>query len=99
MAKYTDEAINNEINNNERSKSEIIKYSKDYIKFMCAHCSHTGNKNKGLIAQGLKLHFEKFCTTLLDAEEITKNKEDLKKLYQKKLKKKKVKNLRTKRRS
>ena len=91
MAKYTDKAINNEINNNERSKSEIIKYSKDYIKFMCAHCSHTGNKNKGLIAQGLKLHFENFCTTLLDAEEITKNKEDLKKLYQKKIEEEKSK--------
>lgn len=98
VAKYTDDTIHKERNNNERSKTEIIQYSKIFVKFMCAHCHHTGKK-KGLSAQALKLHFEKICTNIHDEIWTTQSRTDLNTLYQTKKKNKQRKNLRTKRRS
>ena len=81
VAKYTDDTIHKERNNNERSKTEIIQYSKIFVKFMCAHCHHTGKK-KGLSAQALKVHFEKNCTNIHDEIWRTQSRTDLNTLYQ-----------------
>lgn len=87
VAKYTNETIEKETNNNDRSKTEIIQYSKISVKFMCGHCNHN-NKKKGLSVQALKLHFEGFCKVKLGPEVTKKSRTDLNELY--KIKKEKA---------
>ena len=33
----------------ERDTKEIIKYSKVFVKFMCAHCNHSGKRERGTV--------------------------------------------------
>ena len=52
----------------ERDTKEIIKYSKVFVKFMCAYCHHAGLNNRGLSAQGMFLHLNYVCKEKVDLE-------------------------------
>ena len=78
---YTQSTIKTEIEE-ERDTKEIIKYSKVFVKFMCAYCHHAGLNNRGLSAQGMFLHLNYVCKEKVDLETRQDYEKTMKKTYE-----------------